>query len=57
MKTQVAKVCFHGTYRIIHDDTKKCNPYRITLNGKKVVDYQDYASCLWHLVQLLSENH
>lgn len=51
MKRQVVKVINYGTWKVIHDDTKTVNPYRITLNGRKVIDYQDLTSCLWYLTQ------
>lgn len=54
MKTQLAKVYHNGTWRVIHDDTKKNNAYRVTLNNRKVTDYADFASCLWHITQELS---
>lgn len=54
MKRQVAKVINYGTWRVIHDDTKTVNPYRITMNGRKVADYQNLTSCLWHLTRLVS---
>ena len=50
-KRQVAKVINYGEYKVIYDDTKTVNPYRIYLNGRKVIDYQDLSSCLWHLAQ------
>jgi hypothetical protein len=51
MKRQMAKIIYHGTWRVIHDDSKSANPYRITLNGRKVTDYQDLRSCLWHIAE------
>lgn len=51
MKRQVVKVINYGTWKVIHDDTKTCNSYRITLNGRKVIDYQDLTSCLCYLTQ------
>ena len=49
MKRQMAKAIHNGIWRVIYDDSKKINPYRITLNNKKVTDYADMASCLWHI--------
>ena len=51
MKRQVVKVINYGVWKVIHDDTKTVNPYRIMLNGRKVQDYADLRSCLWHLAQ------
>lgn len=52
MKRQIAKVIFGGTYRIIQDDEKTINPFRVTKNGKKVVDYADLESCMFYLYQI-----
>ena len=55
MKRQMAKIINHGTWRVIHDDSKTVNPYRITLNGRKVMDYGDLRSCLWHIAENTKE--
>ena len=55
MKRQMAKIINHGTWRVIHDDSKTVNPYRITLNGRKVMDYADLRSCLWHITENTKE--
>lgn len=54
MKTQLAKIYHNGTWRVIHDDTKTVNPFRVTLNNRKVEDYGDFASCLWHITQAVT---
>ena len=54
MKRQMAKIIHNGTWRVIHDDSKSVNPYRITLNGRKVTDYGDLTSCLYHIGQEVS---
>ena len=51
MKRQLAKIIHNGTWRVIHDDSMSLNPYRVTLNNRKVMDYADMASCLWHISQ------
>lgn len=59
MKKTVAKIIHKGTYRVVHDDSTKCNPYTIYheyyANGskhtKKVTAYADMTSCLYHIAQ------
>lgn len=51
MKKQMAKIINNGTWRVIHDDTKTYNQYRITKNGRKVEDYADLASCLTRIAE------
>ena len=51
MKRQLAKIINHGTWRVIYDDSRKWNQYRITKDGRKVIDYADLASCLYHISQ------
>ena len=51
MKKQMAKIIDNGTWRVIYDDSKKYNPYRITKDNKKVVDFADYASCLYYIAR------
>ena len=53
MKKQIVKVIYYGQWKVIHDDSKSVNPYRILLNGKKVIDYADLTSCLYHLSQVV----
>ena len=54
MKRQMAKIICNGTWRVIHDDSKTINPWRITLDNRKVTDYADMSSCLWHIGQEVS---
>ena len=54
MKRQMAKVINHGTHRVIWDDQKKFNAYRVTYNGHKVVDYADFTSCLLFIADVVS---
>lgn len=56
MKRQVSKILYYGEWKVIHDDTKAVNPYRVILNGKKVVDYADLKSCLCYLSEAV-ESH
>lgn len=51
MRRQLAKVYFKGVWRVIYDDSKMFNRYRVTLDGGKVIDYEDLASCLYHISQ------
>ena len=52
MKRMEAKVFSQaGTWKVIHDDQKEINPYRVTLNGRKRIDYADMTSCLLYLAQ------
>lgn len=53
MRRQLAKIINNGTWRIIYDDAKDMNPYRITKDNKKVVDYQDYVSCMYHMADVI----
>lgn len=55
MKKQMAKIINHGIWRVIHDDSKTVNSYRITLNNRKVTDYANMASCLWHIANEIKE--
>ena len=57
MKKQLLKASIDGTYRVIFDDQKKNNPYRITKNGRKVVDYADFKSCFVHLGACAEREH
>ena len=57
MKKQLLKASIDGTYRVIFDDQKKINPYRITKNGRKVVDYADFKSCFVHLGACAEREH
>lgn len=57
MKKQLLKASIGGTYRVIFDDQKKINPYRITKNGKKVIDYADFKSCFVHLGACAEREH
>lgn len=58
MKKTVAKIIHKGTYRVVFDDSTKCNPYTIYKewynNGKhskKLTAYADMTSCLYHIAQ------
>ena len=60
MKKTVAKIIHKGTYRVVFDDSTRCNPYTIykeyyTAGGDKhrqtIVKYQDMASCMYHLTE------
>lgn len=53
MKRQIVKIVHYGTWRVVYDDQKKCNPFRVSLNGKKVEDRADLASCLYLLASLV----
>lgn len=55
MKRQMAKIINNGTWRVIHDDTKTYNQYRITKNGRKVEDYADLASCLARIAEEMNK--
>ena len=57
MKKQLLKASIGGTYRVIFDDQKKINPYRITKNGKKVIDYADFKSCFVYLGACAEREH
>lgn len=57
MKKQLLKASIDGTYRVIFDDQKKINPYRITKNGRKVIDYADFKSCFVHLGACAEREH
>lgn len=54
MKRQLAKVIHNGTIRVIYDDTKKVNAYRVTFNGRKVEDYANFESCLWFIADVVN---
>lgn len=54
MKRQMAKIIHKGTWRVIFDDSKKTNPYRVTKDGRKVIDYADLTSCLYYIGQAVS---
>ena len=51
MKRQMAKIIHQGIWKVIYDDTKTVNPYRVMYNGRKVIDYADLESCLWDIGQ------
>lgn len=53
MKRQLAKIYSNGQWRVIHDDSKTTNPYRVTLNNRKVVDYADFTSCMHYLTEMV----
>ena len=57
MTKTVAKVIYHGIYRIIFDDSQKYNPYRIiyTANNhqKQIARYADFPSCMYHICHLM----
>lgn len=53
MKKQMAKVFHNGTLRVIWDDQKKVNAYRVTYNGRKVVDYDNLESCLFFIADVV----
>ena len=71
MKTrQLASVLLKGyEYKVIYDYTAKTNPFVIykiwnesTDRGwmkrkRKVVSYNDYASCFWYLKELVFANN
>ena len=58
MKRTVAKIIHKGTYRVVYDDSKYYNPYTIYyehysngFHSKKLVEYADLTSCLYHLTE------
>ncbi len=53
MKRQIAKVFSSGTWRIIYDDQKKINPYRVTRNNLKEIDYADFRSCMEYIMDTM----
>ena len=55
MKRQMAKIIHRGIWRVIYDDSKKVNRYRVTKDGLKVVDYADMMSCLFHIGQAIEQ--
>lgn len=59
MKKTVAKIIHKGTYRVVYDDSTRCNPYTIYKewydNGKhnkKLTAYEDMTSCLYHIADI-----
>lgn len=53
MRKQLVKVIRYGTWKVVYDDARKTNPYRVYLNGKKAVDYADLTSCLYYLKEAI----
>lgn len=61
MRRQIAKVIHKGVYTVIHDDSVDVNQYRIiyTANNKRtqVKRYDDFKSCMWYLMNVVSEEN
>ena len=54
MRRQVMRIEYNGRWKVIHDDSKKFNPFIVyyetwkdgRLHRNKVVEYADFASCI-----------
>ena len=66
MKTQLAKISYYGTYRIIYNDSGIDKPYSIyyeyhTFNSyegskkhkQKLGQYADFKSCMIHITEVI----
>lgn len=48
-KRQVAKIA--GDWKVVYDDSKRINRYRILRHNRKVTDYGDLPSCLFNIAE------
>ena len=59
MKTQLAKMVYHGIYKIIYDEAEQLLPYRIIYqaNGKQktIIKLRDFASAMFYLADIVRD--